>query len=145
MKENCYGYCYRYHGFDPGNAYDGRDESQDTKAEQVKTHFNNHREKDEAYRSVESKNATKRAKWKTSNKKVATVSKKGKVTAKKKGTAIISVKVAKKTLKCKVVVKDTRKKNSNTTSHKHDYFKSPWTDPQCDIEGEAYYYCRICP
>ena len=42
-------------------------------------------------------------------------------------------------------MKDTRKKNSNTTSHKHDYFKSPWTDPQCDIEGEAYYYCRICP
>lgn len=90
------------------------------------------------------KNAPKRAKWKTSNKKVATVSKKGKVTAKKKGTAIISVKVAKKTLKCKVVVKDTRKKNSNTTSHKHDYVKSSWFYPTCDLDGEAYYYCRIC-
>ena len=48
-------------------------------------------------------------KWTSTNKKVATVSKTGKVVAKKKGTAVVRVKVGKRVLKCKVVVKDTRK------------------------------------
>ncbi len=46
----------------------------------------------------------KKAKWTTSNKKVATVSKNGKVTAKKKGSATITAKINKKTYKCKVTV-----------------------------------------
>ena len=40
-----------------------------------------------------------------SNKKVFTVSSGGKITAKKKGTAVITVKAGKKTVKCKVTVK----------------------------------------
>lgn len=55
------------------------------------------------------KNKTGKIKWKTSNKKVATVSSTGKVTAKKKGNAVITAKVGKRTLRCKVTVKDTRK------------------------------------
>jgi Bacterial Ig-like domain (group 2). len=43
-------------------------------------------------------------------KKIATVSKKGTVTALKKGTAIIKAKIGRKTLKCKVIVKDKRKR-----------------------------------
>ena len=46
----------------------------------------------------------KKAKWTTSNKKIATVSKNGKVTAKKKGSATITAKINKKTYKCKVTV-----------------------------------------
>ena len=57
--------------------------------------------------------AGKKVKWTSSNKKVATVSAKGKVTAKKKGTAVITVKVSNRVLRCKVTVKDTRKNTSN--------------------------------
>lgn len=46
-----------------------------------------------------------RAKFSTSNRKVATINSKGKITAKKKGTAIITVKTNGITLKCKVKVK----------------------------------------
>ena len=44
--------------------------------------------------------------WKSSKPKVAKVDKNGKITAKKPGTAIISAKVGKKTLKCTVKVID---------------------------------------
>ena len=57
--------------------------------------------------------AGKKVKWTTSNKKVATVSKNGKVTAKKKGTAVVRAKVNKRTLTCKIIVKDKRKSVSN--------------------------------
>lgn len=53
----------------------------------------------------------KKVKWSSNNKKVAAVSNAGMVTAKKKGTAVITAKADKKTYKCKVTVKDTRKKN----------------------------------
>lgn len=46
-----------------------------------------------------------KAKWTTSNKKVATVNSKGKVTGKKAGKATITVKVGKKSYQCKVTVK----------------------------------------
>ena len=46
-----------------------------------------------------------KAKFTTSNKKVATVSTTGKITAKKKGTATITVKTNGITLKCKITVK----------------------------------------
>lgn len=49
----------------------------------------------------------KKAKWTTSNKKVATV-KKGKVTAKKAGKATITCKVQNRRLTCKITVKDKR-------------------------------------
>ena len=47
-----------------------------------------------------------KVKWSSSNKSVATVTSKGKVTAKQAGSATISAKVGKKTLKCKVTVKE---------------------------------------
>lgn len=55
------------------------------------------------------KNASGKIKWKSSNKKVATVNKSGKITAKKKGRATITAKTGKKTLRCRVTVKDSRK------------------------------------
>lgn len=57
------------------------------------------------------KGTKKKAKWTSSNKKVATVSSKGKVKAKKKGTAKITAKVGKKKYTCKVTVKE---KSSST-------------------------------
>lgn len=58
-----------------------------------------------------SSKVAKKAKWSTSNKKVATV-KKGKVTAKKAGKATITCKVKGKKYTCKVTVKDKRTKNT---------------------------------
>lgn len=52
------------------------------------------------------KGTKKKAKWKSSSKKVATVSSKGTVKAKKKGTAKITAKVGKKKLVCRVTVKN---------------------------------------
>lgn len=57
-----------------------------------------------------SSKVAKKAKWSTSNKKVATV-KKGKVTAKKAGKATITCKVKGKKYTCKVTVKDKRTTN----------------------------------
>lgn len=50
------------------------------------------------------KNTKKKIKWKTSNKKIATVSKKGVVKGKDAGKCVITAKVGKKKLKCKVSV-----------------------------------------
>ena len=51
------------------------------------------------------KGTSKKVKWSSDDTWVATVTKTGKVTAKNEGTATITAKVAKKTLKCKVTVK----------------------------------------
>lgn len=66
--------------------------------------------------------ATQKAKWSTSNKKVATVTQKGKVTGKQDGTATITAKVGAKSLKCKVTVKtkfsaSEAKKNISISSY----------------------------
>ena len=50
------------------------------------------------------KNTKKKIKWKSSNKKIATVSKKGVVKGKEDGNCIITAKVGKKKLKCKIAV-----------------------------------------
>lgn len=70
-----------------------------------------------------SKKRAKRIKWKSSKKKVVTVTKTGKIKARKAGKAVITAKVGKKKLKCKVVVKRKRKKarkkkESNSSSKK---------------------------
>lgn len=70
-----------------------------------------------------SKKRAKRIKWKSSKKKVVTVTKTGKLKARKAGKAVITAKVGKKKLKCKVVVKrkhkkSTKKKESNSSSKK---------------------------
>lgn len=51
------------------------------------------------------KTSKEKVTYSSSNKKVAAVSSKGKITAKKKGTAVITVKSGKISVKCKVVVK----------------------------------------
>lgn len=51
------------------------------------------------------KNVKTKVKWSSSNKNVASISAKGKITGKKAGTTIITAKVGKKKLKCKVAVK----------------------------------------
>jgi len=61
------------------------------------------------------KGTKKKAKWSTSNKKIATVNKAGKVTAKKKGTATITVKVGKKAYKCKLTVKNVQMNKTKAT------------------------------
>lgn len=53
------------------------------------------------------KNTSKKAKWSTSNKKVATVNQNGKVVAKKKGTVTITAKIGGKSYKCKVTIKSS--------------------------------------
>ncbi len=53
----------------------------------------------------------KKAKWSTSNKKIAIVNSKGKVTAKKKGTVTITAKIGSKKYKCKIIVKNPIKLN----------------------------------
>ena len=62
----------------------------------------------------------KRVKWSSSNNKVATVSKKGKVKGKKVGKAIITAKIGKKKLKCKITVKKDNSKGKKpqfSTNH----------------------------
>ena len=49
--------------------------------------------------------STEKVTYQSSNSKVAAVNSKGQITAKKKGTAVITVKSGKKTVKCKVTVK----------------------------------------
>ena len=57
------------------------------------------------------KGTNKKVKWSTSDKSIAKVNSKGKVTAKKNGTAVITAKVGKKELKCKVKVRLLQFKN----------------------------------
>lgn len=56
---------------------------------------------------VKVKNTTKTVKWKSDNKAVAKVTKNGNVTGISEGECTITAKVGKKTLKCKVTVKDS--------------------------------------
>ena len=56
------------------------------------------------------KGTKKKVKWSSSKKSVAKVNKNGKVTALKEGKAVITAKVGKKRLKCKVTVTASRKK-----------------------------------
>lgn len=64
------------------------------------------------------KHAKGKIKWSSGNKKIAMVNKKGKVSAKKKGTATITARTGKKTLKCKVTVRAKKVKKTNKTSKK---------------------------
>jgi endo-1,4-beta-xylanase len=63
------------------------------------------------------KGTKKKAKWKSSSKKVATVSSKGTVKAKKKGKAKITAKVGKKKLVCRVTVKNKKKTTSTVVNN----------------------------
>lgn len=85
------------------------------------------------------KNTSKKAKWTTSNKKVATV-KKGKVTAKGAGKATITCKVDGKKLTCKVTVKDKRKsrETTSTTETCNHNWKLHWTVFEDEVPSDSF-------
>ena len=58
--------------------------------------------------------STTKVKWESSNTKVATVSKNGKVKGKKSGKTIITATTNSKSYKCRVTVKNSKKKNEKT-------------------------------
>lgn len=63
-----------------------------------------------------------KVKWSSSNKNIAAVTSKGKITAKMAGSTTISAKVGKKTLKCKVTVKENINKLVYEDSYIRVYF-----------------------
>ena len=67
---------------------------------------------------------SKKVTWSSSNKKVATVSSKGTVSAKSAGTAIITAKVNKKNLRCKVTVKKATSSKSKALKAYYNFLKS---------------------
>lgn len=64
-----------------------------------------------------------KAKWSSSNKKIATVSSKGVVTAKKKGSATITAKVGKKKYTCKVTVETPSLNKKSVTVNKGNTYQ----------------------
>ena len=76
----------------------------------------------------------KKVKWSSSNKKIATV-KKGIVKAKKAGIVIITAKVVKKKLKCKVTVIEKKKQEERTTP-----FPEAETEQDSDTASAAQTY-----
>ena len=87
------------------------------------------------------KGTSKKAKWKSSNKKIATVNKNGTVTGKKDGKCTITVTVSGKKLKCKVTVKGQAKKPAKKAFTKVTLnvleLKMNAKDVQFDAEGKA--------
>ena len=69
-------------------------------------------------KTLKVKNTKKKVKWSSGKKSVASVSKKGRVKAKKKGTAVITAKVAKTKLKCRVTVKAKASKKNTAKNTK---------------------------
>ena len=66
----------------------------------------------------------KRVKWKSSNRKIATVSRKGLVKGKKAGKTVITAKIGKKRLKCKVTVKKAKKYVNSSYVHNLHFIKA---------------------
>lgn len=81
------------------------------------------------------KNAKKKVKWSTSNKKVAVVNKKGKVTGKKAGKATITAKVGRQKYKCKVIVE--KKQNGGTTEKTTEKSSGATTEKTTEKTTEA--------
>lgn len=78
------------------------------------------------------KNATRKVAWKSSNKKVAAVNGKGTVTAKKAGKAVITARTRKKSLRCRVTVKDTRQPESVKKTPSKTPMPSKTPVPKCE-------------
>lgn len=78
------------------------------------------------------KNATRKVAWKSSNKKVAAVNGKGTVTAKKAGKAVITARTRKKSLRCRVTVKDTRQPESVKKTPSKTPAPSKTPVPKCE-------------
>ena len=96
--------------------------------------------------TIKVKNAKKKVKWSTTNKKIATIKKtKGKYrqtatikAGKKKGTCYIKAKIGKKTLKCKVKVKKT-KTGTSTGSDEREIVIRPLSSSSVDLSGKYKY------
>lgn len=76
-----------------------------------------------------------KVKWSSSDTWVASVNQSGKVTAKNVGSATITAKVSKKTLKCKVTVKYPEIKVDKTTVYKDDNVSIAFTGITGDDDG----------
>ena len=84
----------------------------------------------------------KKAKWSSSNRKVAVVSKKGKVSGKKAGRTTITAKIGRKRLKCRVKVRKIPKrkivvKDYTDTTFNVSELKINIYDTSCDNDGYA--------
>lgn len=66
----------------------------------------------------------KRVKWKSNNRKIATVSSKGLVKGKKAGKTVITAKIGKKRLKCRVTVKKAKKIVNSSYVHYLKFIKA---------------------
>lgn len=85
------------------------------------------------------KGTKKKVTWKSSKKSVATVDKKGKVRAKKAGKTTITAKVGRRTLKCKVTVK-----NATRSSYRvHTPTPAPAPETYSDFEIMAGYVYHL--
>lgn len=102
------------------------------------------------------KNNNKKAKWISSNKKIATVNNKGKVKGKKAGKATITAKVGRKKYKCKITVKAKKKvvNKSNNNNNNTKYIASSVKEKianacmtygkyDSNSDGEYYYLDKI--
>lgn len=92
------------------------------------------------------KGTKKKAKWSSSNKKVAVVNSNGKVTAKAKGTATITAKVSKKQYKCRITVKEGKTPQpvpAPIPTHQHAYM-TQLIAPTCTEQGYTTYICSDC-
>lgn len=92
--------------------------------------------------SVKNNKKKKKVKWSSSDKSVVTVSKNGKINAKKIGKAVITAKVGKKKLKCKVSVRHSLKAEKKSVLIKlygHiniDFPEDKWYSVKCDIKDK---------
>lgn len=85
-------------------------------------------------------------KWSTTKKSVAAVSSKGVVTAKAQGQATIKAVVSKKTLKCKITVKDAADTDTNTNTDENDAGQNAeGNDVSALLAGKSYKGTAVTP
>lgn len=96
-------------------------------------------------KTLKVKNTKKKVKWSSGKKSVASVSKKGRVKAKKKGTAVITAKVAKTKLKCRVTVKAkaSKKNTAQNTKPSNPSNNTPNKNTQDQTKGVSITSFRI--
>ena len=87
------------------------------------------------YLTLKVKGTSQKVKWSSDDTDVASVNQSGKVTAKNVGSATITAKVSKKTLKCKVTVKYPEIKVDKTTVYKDDNVSIAFTGITGDDDG----------
>ena len=97
--------------------------------------------------SLKVSGSKKKVKWSSSKKSVASVSATGKVSGKKAGTAYIYAKVGKRTLKCKVTVKEPDKSKRINLAKKKNYGNEAYAAlvmKKAACSGYAKAYIMLC-